>query len=154
MTNVDTAAQNIPAIATVVNLGVSFLHLKETEKTEKPVAEIKPNSKPNKDSSLVLPAAIIIIPIAAIIIENQTFIEIVSFKNKKPNKAVINGMLAKHSNVIAALVCVIDQIKVIIAIPSPIPPMISVKESKVSSAAGIALDPIEYKIKPKQTKVP
>ena len=35
-----------------------------------------------------------------------------------------------------------------------IPPTISVKESKVNSAAGIALDPIEYKIKPKQTKVP
>ena len=35
-----------------------------------------------------------------------------------------------------------------------IPPMTSVKESKVNSAAGIALDPIEYKIKPKQTKVP
>ena len=34
------------------------------------------------------------------------------------------------------------------------PPMISVKESKVNSAAGKALDPIEYKIKPKQTKVP
>ena len=35
-----------------------------------------------------------------------------------------------------------------------IPPTISVNESKVSSAAGKAFDPIEYKIKPKQTKVP
>ena len=35
-----------------------------------------------------------------------------------------------------------------------IPPITSVKESKVSSAAGIAFDPIEYKIKPKQTNVP
>ena len=35
-----------------------------------------------------------------------------------------------------------------------IPPITSVKESNVSSAAGIAFDPIEYKIKPKQTKVP
>ena len=35
-----------------------------------------------------------------------------------------------------------------------IPPITSVKESKVNSAAGIAFDPIEYKIKPKQTKVP
>ena len=35
-----------------------------------------------------------------------------------------------------------------------IPPTTSVKESKVSSAAGIAFDPIEYNIKPKQTKVP
>ena len=35
-----------------------------------------------------------------------------------------------------------------------IPPITSVKESKVSSAAGIALEPIEYKIRPRQTKVP
>ena len=35
-----------------------------------------------------------------------------------------------------------------------IPPITSVKDSRVSSAAGIAFDPIEYKIKPKQTKVP
>ena len=35
-----------------------------------------------------------------------------------------------------------------------IPPITSVRDSKVSSAAGIALDPIEYKIKPRQTKVP
>ena len=35
-----------------------------------------------------------------------------------------------------------------------IPPITSVRDSKVSSAAGIALDPIEYKTKPKQTKVP
>ena len=35
-----------------------------------------------------------------------------------------------------------------------IPPTTSVKDNKVNSAAGIALDPIEYKIKPKQTSVP
>ena len=35
-----------------------------------------------------------------------------------------------------------------------IPPITSVNESNVSSAAGIAFDPIEYKIKPIQTKVP
>ena len=35
-----------------------------------------------------------------------------------------------------------------------IPPITSVSESKVSSAAGIALDPIVYKIKPIQTIVP
>ena len=35
-----------------------------------------------------------------------------------------------------------------------IPPTTSVKDNKVNSAAGIALDPIEYNIKPKQTKVP
>ena len=35
-----------------------------------------------------------------------------------------------------------------------IPPITSVSESKVSSAAGIAFDPIEYKINPKQTITP
>ena len=35
-----------------------------------------------------------------------------------------------------------------------IPPTTSVKDNSVNSAAGIALDPIEYKIKPKQTNVP
>ena len=35
-----------------------------------------------------------------------------------------------------------------------IPPITSVNDNKVSSAAGIALEPIEYKIKPKQTRVP
>ena len=35
-----------------------------------------------------------------------------------------------------------------------IPPITSVKDSRVNSAAGIALEPIEYKIKPRHTKVP
>ena len=35
-----------------------------------------------------------------------------------------------------------------------IPPITSVSDNKVNSAAGIAFDPIEYKIKPKQTNVP
>ena len=35
-----------------------------------------------------------------------------------------------------------------------IPPITSVKDNKVNSAAGIALDPIEYKINPRQTNVP
>lgn len=35
-----------------------------------------------------------------------------------------------------------------------IPPITSVRDNKVNSAAGIALEPIEYKIKPKQTTVP
>ena len=42
-------AQNKPANATVVNFGVSFFHLNETEKTEKPNAEVKPNTKPIKE---------------------------------------------------------------------------------------------------------
>ena len=35
-----------------------------------------------------------------------------------------------------------------------IPPITSVKDNKVSSAAGMAFEPIEYKIKPKQTITP
>ena len=35
-----------------------------------------------------------------------------------------------------------------------IPPITSVKDNKVNSAAGIILEPIEYNIKPKQTKIP
>ena len=35
-----------------------------------------------------------------------------------------------------------------------IPPITSVNDNKVNSAAGIAFDPIEYKIKPIQTNVP
>ena len=38
--------QNKPATATVVNFGVSFLHLKETEKIAKPIEEVIPNTKP------------------------------------------------------------------------------------------------------------
>ena len=52
--------------------------------------------------------AIINIPSAAIIMDNHTFIEIFSFKNKNPNKAVIKGIAAKQSNVIAAEVLVIE----------------------------------------------
>ena len=35
-----------------------------------------------------------------------------------------------------------------------IPPTTSVKDNRVNSAAGIALDPIEYKINPQHTHVP
>ena len=62
-------------------------------------------------------------PKAATIIEIHTVKEILSFKNKNPSKAVINGIAAKHNNVIAAVVFVIDQIKVIIAVASPSPPI-------------------------------
>ncbi len=39
--------QKNPAKATVVNLGVSFLHLKDTEKTEKPIEAVRPKYKSN-----------------------------------------------------------------------------------------------------------
>ena len=121
---VDTMAHKKPAKATVVNFGVSFLHLNETEKTENPTAETIPNDNPNKELLFKSPNAIITMPIAATIIATQTFNVIFSFKNKKPNNAVMNGMEAKQRSVIAALVCVIDHMNVIIAQPKPVPPTI------------------------------
>ena len=115
--------QNIPAKATVVNLGVSFLHLSETEKIENPKADARPNINPLIDPKEKVPNAIMTIPAEATNIAIQTLAEIFSFRNKNPNKAVIKGIAAKHNNVIAAVVLVIDQIKVIMAVPSPIPPI-------------------------------
>ena len=115
--------QKRPERATVVNLGVSFLHLKVTEKIEKPIEDVIPNTKPNKDALLVLPKAIITIPTVANIIAIHTFKLILSLKKRNPSKAVKKGITAKHSKVIAAEVLVIEYIKLIIAIPSPIPPI-------------------------------
>ena len=112
-----------PESATVVNLGVSFLHLSDTEKTEKPTDEVIPKTSPIKELFSLFSIAIIIIPMVAIIIAIQTLIEILSFKNRKPNNAVKNGIAARQSKVTAALVLVIENIKVIIATPSPMPPI-------------------------------
>ena len=120
----ETTAQNIPAIATVVNFGVSFLHLKLTENTENPKAEAKPNNRPSIVFFPVASNAIIDMPRVAITIATQTLKDTSSFKNKKPNKAVIKGIAARHNKVTAAVVLVIDHIKVIIAVPNPIPPII------------------------------
>ena len=106
----------------MVNLGVSFLHLNETEKIENPNADARPNIKPLIDPKEELPVAMIATPMDATNIAIQTFTDIFSFKNKKPNNAVIKGIAARHNNVIAAVVLVIDQINVIIAVPRPIPP--------------------------------
>ena len=56
----------------MVNLGVSFLHLKVTENTEKPIEDVIPKTKPIKEFFSVLPTALIIIPMVAIIIDTQT----------------------------------------------------------------------------------
>ena len=100
--------QNKPATATVVNFGVSFLHLKVTEKIENPIDDVSPKTKPIKEFFSVLPRAMIIIPTVAISIDIQTFREIFSFKNKKANNAVKKGIAAKHNKVIAAVVFVIE----------------------------------------------
>jgi len=114
--------QKKPAKAVVVNFGVSLRHLNETEKTEKPTDEVIPKTNPINEVSELLPIAIIPIPTEAIIIDIQTFKEIFSFKNKKANNAVKKGIAAKHKRVIAALVFVIENIKQIMATPSPEPP--------------------------------
>lgn len=100
--------QKKPAKATVVNLGVSFLHLKDTENTENPIEDVIPNTNPTKEFSPLLPNAIIAIPIVAIAIDTQTLIVIFSFKKRKANSAVKNGIAAKHNKVIAAEVLVIE----------------------------------------------
>ena len=96
--------QKKPANATVVNFGVSFLHLKETEKTEKPIEEVNPKIKPTIEVVAVLPIAIITIPIVAKIIEIQTFKDIFSLKNKNPNKAVKNEKVAIPVVLIAGII--------------------------------------------------
>ena len=106
--NNETIAQKKPANATVVNFGVSFLHLKVTEKIENPIDDVSPKTKPIKEFFSVLPTAMIMIPTVAISIDIQTFREIFSFKNKKANNAVKKGIAAKHNKVIAAVVFVIE----------------------------------------------
>ena len=100
--------QNNPEKATVVNLGVSVLHLKVTEKTENPIDESIPKIKPITELEPELPNAMIIIPIVAIKIDIQTFNEILSLRNKKARSAVKKGIAAKQSKVIAADVLVIE----------------------------------------------
>ena len=120
---VEIKKQKSPAIATVVNLGVYFLHLRDTEKIEKPNAEIRPKIRPGKEFSSVLSYAITNMPKVATIIAIHTVIEILSLKNKKASNAVKKGIAAKHNKVIAALVFVIENMKEIIATPRPDPPI-------------------------------
>ena len=93
-TKKETTTQNNPAIATVVNVGVSFFHLSETEKIEKPSAVKSPNTKPNKVPALLLFRAIKIMPTAAITIEMNVVDEIFSLRKIKPIIAVIKGIAA------------------------------------------------------------
>ena len=100
--------QKKPEKATVVNFGVSILHLKVTEKTENPIEESIPKIKPTAELDPELPKAIIIIPTVAINMEIQTFSDIFSLRNKKANSAVKKGIAARQSKVIAAEVLVIE----------------------------------------------
>ena len=117
-------AQNRPATATVVKVGVFFLHLKETEKIENPNDDKRPIAKPNNVPTYLLVKAIKVIPIAAIAIEVKVMAETFSLRKIYPNMAVINGIAANIKSVTAAVVWVIDHIKHIMAMPRDIPPII------------------------------
>ena len=90
-TRIATAAQKIPAIATVVNFGVFFLHLRETVNPAKPKDESKPFTKPNKEPSPSLSIDIKIIPLAATIMAINVVLEIFSFKKIYAKIAATNG---------------------------------------------------------------
>ena len=79
-TRKENVPQNNPATATVVNVGVFFLHLNETEKKEKPNADKSPTTKPNKVPICWLLKAIKKIPIAATIIEVKVVFETFSLR--------------------------------------------------------------------------
>ena len=100
----EKVAQNSPATATVVKVGVFFLHLKETEKIEKPNDDRRPIPKPNKVPICRLVKAIKMIPIAAIIIAVKVVVETFSLRKMYPSIAVINGIAASIKSVIAAVV--------------------------------------------------
>ena len=74
-TRKENVPQNNPATATVVNVGVFFLHLNETEKKEKPNADRSPTTKPNKVPICRLLKAIKTIPMAATIIAIKVVFE-------------------------------------------------------------------------------
>ena len=90
-TKIATAAQKIPAIATVVNFGVFFLHLSETVNPAKPKEDNRPLIKPNKEPSPLLSKDINIIPPAATIIAINVVFEIFSFKKIYAKIAATNG---------------------------------------------------------------
>ena len=79
-TRKENVPQNNPATATVVNVGVFFLHLNETEKKEKPNADKSPTIKPNKVPIWRLLKAIKTIPIAATIIAIKVVLETFSLR--------------------------------------------------------------------------
>ena len=100
----EKVAQNNPAIATVVKVGVFFLHLKDTEKIEKPNDDIRPTIRPNKVPTFLLVKAINTIPVAAIKIAIKVVTETFSLRKIYPSIAVINGMAANIRSVTAAVV--------------------------------------------------
>ena len=100
----EKVAQNKPATATVVKVGVFFFHLKETEKIEKPNEDKRPIIRPNKEPRCLLVKAIKVIPIAAITIDVKVIVETFSLRKIYPKIAVIKGIAANIKSVTAAVV--------------------------------------------------
>ena len=85
--------------------------------------DINPLIKPNNVPVSLLSKEIKIIPVAAIIIAMRVLFEIVSFKKMYANKAAIKGIAPNIIKVTAAVVVVIENTKVILAIPRHVPPI-------------------------------
>ena len=113
----------MPPKDTVVSFGTFFLHLRETVNPAKADDEINPLIKPNNVPLSLLWNDIKTIPIAAIIIAISVFFEIFSFKKIYASKAAIKGMAPNIIIVTAAVVVVIENTKVILAIPRHAPPI-------------------------------
>ena len=79
-TIIATRVQKRPPIATVVNFGVFFRHLRVTVYPANPSEDNSPFIKPNNVPPFLLSNDINIIPIAAIEIENNVGFDIFSFK--------------------------------------------------------------------------
>ena len=116
-------AVKIPPVDIVVSFGIFFFHLRETVKPAKPNEDNRPLIKPNKVPLCLLSNDINIIPAAAIIKAIKVVLEIFSLKNMYAKIAAKKGIAANIIIVTAAVVVVIDSIKVILAIPRLIPPI-------------------------------
>ena len=122
-TKIETMEQKIPAMATVVNFGVFFLHLRETVNPAKPNDEINPLTKPNTVPVSLLSNDINITPAAAIVMAINVVFEIFSFKKTYAKIAAMKGIAASIKRVTAVEVDVIESIKVILAVPRLMPPI-------------------------------
>ena len=122
-TRIETMEQKIPAMATVVNFGVFFFHLRETVNPAKPNDEINPLTKPNTVPVSLLSNDINITPAAAIVMAINVVFEIFSFKKTYAKIAAMKGIAASIKRVTAAEVAVIENIKVILAVPRLMPPI-------------------------------
>ena len=78
--NKEIPAAKIPAIDTVVSLGVFFFHLRVTVNTAKPKEDTKPLTSPKSVPVWILSKHINIIPAAAIIMAIKVVLDIFSFK--------------------------------------------------------------------------